>query len=650
VLSSLAAPVRVVRVPPLNEYAHRSLRVKRALLATIAGALVVTAPAAAGPGTSRFLDRAQFPVASNYVPGQVLVVFRAGASRGAMARANLRAGARTAQSFPGLRIELVRLAPGKSVQAAIRRYGRDSAVASAEPNYLRHVTADPLDELFTDQWDLKNTGQSHPVADTPLDGNPGTHVGTPGADIKAPLAWGTQKGKGTVVAVIDTGVDVNQPDLNDELWTNPGEIPGDGLDNDGNHKPDDVHGWDFANNDATLISPTHWEGFDHGTHVAGTIAAELNNSGANSGIVGVCPECKIMALKVARDREGAIPISAEVAALGYAKRKGAKIANMSLGGPDWSNAEREAIRMSGMLVVVAAGNDSLDNDMALGSDVGGSPSYPAAYTLPNILTVAASNDQDRYAYSTECFKIVRSRAACAFTNWGHDSVDVAAPGVDITSTVPGTKWETWDGTSMAAPHVAGVAGLVFGEHSTYTVAQVKNAIMNSVDKPRSLRTMYISSFGANGVSRTGAFTRTSGRVNAAAAVMTANTANATPLTDGNVNGARAMTRARVGGSVSWPADINDVRKRRLVSGHRYRIKLTVPTGEDYDLFVWKPGTKEIWQALTEGAPKLRAYSVHGGSTDEVVRFKANSTGTFFIHVSAWLFKSGKYTLSVKRLS
>jgi subtilisin family serine protease len=278
-----------------------------------------------------------------------------------------------------------------------------------------------------------------------------------------------------------------------------------------------------------------------------------------------------------------------------------------------------------------------------------SPSYPASYTLPNILSVAASNDEDRYGYSTECYVHVGLRPPCAFTSWGHDSVDLAAPGVDITSSVPGDNWETWDGTSMAAPHVSGVAGLVLAHNPAYTRANVKNAIMNSVDKPTNLGAMPIAPIGgltgSNGVTQPGAFTRTSGRVNAASA-LTGSTTNATPASDGNVTGSKLMRLAKVSGAVAWPADINDVWRRKLYKGHTYRITLVVPAGKDYDLYVWKPGTKEIWQS----SAKLRGYSAHDGATDEVVRFKATATGIYYLHVSAWWFKSGKYTLSIARLS
>jgi subtilisin family serine protease len=578
-----------------------------------------------------------------YVPGQVILGFRRQASRADFARVHGRVPARVTQRFGNLRMEVVKLGRGVSVQQAIRRYERDPAVAFAEPNYIRHVNADLTSEL----WGLNNTGQLHPVSN-----GGGTTIGASGADINAPDAWLTTKGSAqTVIAVIDTGVDVTHADLASQLWTNPLEAAGiPGFDDDGNNKVDDINGWDFsgaAPGDNTLISPNHWEGWDHGTHVSGTIAGDDDND----GVVGVCPGCKIMVLKIARDSDGRLVASAEIAALSYAKAHGAKIANMSFGGPGWTNAEREAIRTSGLLAVVSAGNDALDNDMFLAADIGGSsaadvfsPSYPASFTLSNIFAVGAMNDHNENGYSTDCFlNVVPSKAQCAFTDWGHDSVDLAAPGVDVESSVPG-GYATHDGTSMAAPHVAGTAGLVLSQHPTYTVAQLKNAVMRSVDKPTNLRTLYIPSYvGGKPLKKTGAFSRTTGRVNAFKA-LTAGTSNATPLTDGNINGAKSFSGSSVTGAVSWPADINDVKKRKLSKGHFYRITLAVPTGKDYDLYVWKPGTKEIWQPN-----KLARGSAHGGSVDEVVQFTAGSTGVYYIHVSAWLFKSGSYKLTVKKL-
>jgi thermitase len=627
-------------------YATRGL-----LLATLALAALAAAP---GSGASGSVERFSFgQPRGQYVPGEVIVGFRAHASRADVARVHGRVPARVAQRFTGLRMQLVKLKPGNSVQSAIRRYQQDPAVAFAEPNYLRQPNVDH----FADLWGLNNTGQPHPVVDYPtLPGHPGNQSGTPNADldVPAPGAWAQTKGDpSTVIAVIDTGVDVTHPDLFGQLWTNPKEIAGDGLDNDGNHKVDDINGWDFANGDATLLSPIPWDGYEHGTHVAGTIAGNDDND----GIVGVCPGCKIMVLKIARDSDGRLLLSAEIAALSYAKAHGAKIANMSFGGPDWINSEREAIRTSGLLAVVSAGNDALDNDMYLGADISGdgnqdvfSPSYPASFTLNNILAVGASNDEDRNGYLTECAAFWGSRKKCGFTNWGHDSVDLAAPGVDIESSVPG-GFATFDGTSMAAPHVAGVAGLVLSQNPGYTVAQLKNALMHSVDKPTTLRTIYTPNLTGNGVAKSGVFSRTAGRINANKA-LTAGITNATPVSDGNLNGAKRMSRASITGSVSWPADVNDVRKKKLFKGHRYRVTLVVPAHEDYDLFVWKPGTKEIWQipgGNNFGRLARVSATPHNGA-DEVATFKAGSTGTYYFHVSAWLFKSGNYRLTVKKLA
>jgi subtilisin family serine protease len=628
---------------------------KPAIVLALAAALcAVPAAGAAGEALQKpFSAPAAVSSPSRYVPGQVLVGFRSTAPREARARAVDRAGAQAARRLGTFDMQLVKLPRGLTVGEAVRRLNRDPAVAWAEPNYLRYPLANPpTDALFGDEWDLNNTGQLHAVSDADGDNAAEDHAGSADADIDAPEAWGVAEGDNAVVgAVIDTGFDVTHPDLTSQMWTNPVDSTANSTDEDNNGKTDDVHGWNFGGavapgNNVLLDPPPHFEGFDHGTHVAGTIAAAHDDA---TGVVGVCPACRIMGLKVARE-DGSIPISTEVAALAYAKSEGVKIANMSLGGLDWSNAEREAIRQSGMLVVVSAGNDSLDNDMALSADGGArsSPSLPAAYTLPNILTVAASNDEDRYAYFTECFADFGfTRQECAFTDWGHDSVDVAAPGADITSTVPGGGYETWDGTSMAAPHVAGIAGLVLSQNPLYSVAQLKNAIMHGVDKPLTLKKMPIAPpFGGN---KSGAFTRTSGRVNAFSA-LTASTTNATPVSDGNIDHARLWSTLRQSGSVAWPADINDVYKRRLSRGHTYRITLVVPAGRDYDLLVWKPGTKEIWQQIWQTGSRIRAFSAHGGARDEVVQFKVRATGIYYVQITAWLFKSGGYTLKFKRIS
>src|SRR5947208_14238575 len=234
----------------------------------------------------------------------------------------------------------------------------------------------------------------------------------------------------------------------------------------------------------------------HGTHVAGIIAAEQENG---EGISGVCPGCRIMALRIGTATS--ITLGNELKAINYAIRNHADVINLSLGDPVWSKAERAAIARAGkagILVVVAAGNSSMDNDIDFyehpnGQPPSWAPSYPASYTLNNILSVAASNDRDQYGYVSQCQGVI-PLWECAFTSWGHDSVDVAAPGVDILSTLKmgqsqGTNpnYEYFDGTSMAAPMVAGIAGLVRSEHPLYPAVQIKNAIMHSVHHPAALK-------------------------------------------------------------------------------------------------------------------------------------------------------------------
>src|SRR5205823_10593307 len=263
------------------------------------------------------------------------------------------------------------------------------------------------------------------------------------------------------------------------------------------------------------------------------------------GISGVCPGCRIMALRIGT--AASITLGNELKAINYAIRKHADVINLSLGDPVWSKAERAAIARAGkagILVVVAAGNSSMDNDIQFyehpkGQPPSWAPSYPASYTLNNILAVAASNDRDQYGYVSQCQGVI-PLWQCAFTSWGHDSVDVAAPGVDILSTVKkitpplghtDSDYEFFDGTSMAAPMVAGIAGLVRSEHPLYTAVQIKNAIMHSVDHPPTLK-LYDAWGPQAGVGKkllSGHFTRTQGRVNALRA-LTSSTAGATPLT------------------------------------------------------------------------------------------------------------------------
>lgn len=582
--------------------------------------------------------RSSPPPEGAWVPGEILVRFRDGVGRERARVLHRASGARVLGRIPPFRIDVVRLPEGMSVPAAIARYLADPAVEVAEPNFRLHLfQAVPTDPLFPDQWGLHNTGQSHPITDPP----PAEVEGTFDADIDAPEAWTVTSGSpDTVIAVIDTGIDLTHPDLAGSLWVNADEVPGNGLDDDLNGYPDDVNGWDFEENDPV---PQDVDG--HGTHVAGIIAAAANNG---VGGVGVCPGCRVMPLRSGLD------LATELEAIAYAVENGAAIINMSFGSGYFSVLERRAIAWAGgngVLAVVAAGNELGDNDMALEIDTDGDgvtdccPSYPASYDLPNIISVAASNDLDQYGYRTGCaIRAGDILRRCSFTNVGHDSVDLAAPGVDILSTYPGASYEVSNGTSMAAPYVAGVAGLVKSAHPTYGPLEIKNAILNSVDRPDGLRYWWN---GGRTAIIAGSFTLTDGRVNALRA-LSASPARLIPRSDGNISGARRMP-ALAEGSIAWPEDVNDVYRKRLVRGITYGVLLDVPRGKDFDLYAWKPGTLEIWQCWSpglEGTPcKLAKSGTRGSGKDEVFILRPRRTGTYYFHVSSW-YSRGRYSLVV----
>jgi subtilisin family serine protease len=306
-------------------------------------------------------------------------------------------------------------------------------------DHRRFREADPTAEPYwIEQWGLDNAGQDI------YDGTPGT-AGTPDVDVDAPQALAVTTGTPTtVVAVIDDGVDFSHPDLAARAWTNPGESGAgketNGIDDDGNGYIDDVHGWDFCHDDNTVHD---FDDDGHGTHVAGIIAASLDGV----GVVGVAPGVSIMGLKFLGDDTACGFDSMAIAAIAYASSFGVRIANTSWGGvgaPSDAPELRDAIRDSGMLFVAAAGNASADNDEPL-------TTIPASFDLPNIISVAAVNNTGELA---------------GFSNHGVRTVDIAAPGEGILSTLPAETghptpgWGWMDGTSMAAPHVTGVAALI----------------------------------------------------------------------------------------------------------------------------------------------------------------------------------------------
>lgn len=333
-------------------------------------------------------------------------------------------------------------APGATVQDVTSWAATTPGVASIEPDFLLASRAIPNDTSFSQLWGLHNTGQAG---------------GTVDADIDAPAAWDITTGsRSVVVAVIDTGIDTSHPDLAANIWRNPGETPGNGIDDDRNGFIDDVHGWDFANGDSNPMDDN-----GHGTHVAGTIGAVGDNG---RGVAGVAWQVSIMGLKFLSG-SGSGSTSGAIAAINYATKMrrdfGINVVatNNSWGGGGFSTALRDAIQAggnAGILFVAAAGNESNDNDA--------SPSYPASYASSSIISVASTN---------------RRNELSGFSNYGATSVDLAAPGESIYSTIPGNSYDTYSGTSMATPHVAGVVALLASAAPQATASQIRSAILSS---------------------------------------------------------------------------------------------------------------------------------------------------------------------------
>lgn len=280
-----------------------------------------------------------------------------------------------------------------------------------------------------------------------------------GADIDAPEAWNRTVGtrSGHIVAVLDTGIDLQHPDLVDNLWTNSAEIPGNGKDDDGNGVIDDVHGFDAYYEDGV---PEDKDG--HGTHCAGTIGAVGNNG---KGIVGVNWEARIMPIKIfSNDTKPKTSTSAILRGISYATRHGARVTSNSWGGPSASRSVERAFRNSSAFHIMAAGNDGKDNDSK--------SYYPAGYELDNNLAVAS---------------IDRDGGLSSFSNYGKTSVDLAAPGGSIYSTLPNARYGYLSGTSMATPHVAGVAMLALALEPNLSNAQIKSAVLEGVQPDAGLR-------------------------------------------------------------------------------------------------------------------------------------------------------------------
>ncbi|MGH9948328.1 MAG: S8 family serine peptidase [Pyrinomonadaceae bacterium] len=395
-----------------------------------------------------------------FVDGEVLVRYKNGVSAELIQTTNSAIGFESIEKLGDLGWHRVKLDSRTTVQSAIAKFQVVESVEAAQPNFYYYLQATPNDPDFT------------------LAGMYGL------SKISAPQAWDITTGStAVVVANIDTGIRYTHEDLAPNMWVNPGEIPNNGIDDEGNGFIDDVYGYDFRFNDSDP-----YDEHGHGTHTSGTIGARGNNG---LGVVGVNWNVRLMAIKIysagASDTTSAMLINA-YNYIRMMKGRGVniRVTNNSYGGCteacDYDQATKDAIDAMGdadILNVFAAGNSGVNID--------NTPFYPASYASPSILAVGATNVDDNRAF-----------------NFGLNSVDLAAPGISIRSTMLGSdsSYGNMSGTSMATPHVSGAAALLAGNNPSLSAASLKATLMNTADA----------------VPQWNGFSRTGGRLNVFAAL------------------------------------------------------------------------------------------------------------------------------------
>ncbi len=421
-------------------------------------------------GVACFFSSAQASRQATSVPGEVLIGFHSGfaavnsesALRSALTQI---LGPNSVKSVHALQmdssIQKVTLTDATKTAAAITQIKHSLAgVKVAEPNFIYRANilsgnnGEPNDADFSKQWDMKNTGQ----ADKPEGGQDGQA----NSDINVVPLWkdGIIGDRKMLVAVVDTGVDYTHPDLAANAYKNVGEIAGNGIDDDQNGVIDDVYGANFVSGAGV---GNGMDDNNHGTHCAGSIGA-VGNDG--SGISGVNWQVSILSAKFLSAGGGG-SLEGAINAVKYSTKMGAKVISNSWGGGGYSELLKAAIEESnaaGALFVAASGND--------GANVDSEPVYPASYEVANVVSVAATDNRDQIA---------------SFSNYGRRTVHVAAPGKNIYSTVRNGKYATYSGTSMATPHVAGVAALIWAANPTWTAAEVKRRLIETSTPVAALR-------------------------------------------------------------------------------------------------------------------------------------------------------------------
>ncbi len=476
----------------------------------------------------------------DYVPGEVLVKLKSGTSfteihtfagdYGATVIRRFELPGNMLRAFDGELVQL-KLPPTMTTAQAVAAMGADGRASYAEPNFRLHLNAPdkPPTDLTDDQWNLRNRL---------------------GIDIKAVDAWKISTGKregGPVVAVIDTGIDYTHADLQPNMWINPAPDP--------NNPADGRFGTNFVDKTG---DPR--DDHNHGSHCAGIIGAAANNG----GIVGINWNTNLLAIKLF-DSEGGGDIANAVGAIAYASAKGARITNNSWGSEQYSQALKDVLAASPALHVCAAGNDGFDND--------NHPSYPANYDLDNVIAVASHNSRNQLAQTS---------------NRGAHTVHVAAPGVGVMSTYKDGKYGYMSGTSMAAPHVSGVAALIASKYPDADNETIKTRIMHSVDSMPSIYAEQLIS---------------GGRLNAARALATDNVAPAaaTDLTATAVDASHVRLR--------WTATGDDGSQGRAVAYEMRYSTLPIATDD-------QPKVGEV--AFKDALPAILADPAAAGTPESAV--------------------------------
>ena len=466
------------------------------------------------------------------------------------------------------RVEVLEIGQKDDMGAVLKELNSSPEVAYAQPNYKLTTGAFPSDTYFNEQWGLYNNGQTV-----------GGQAGLEGVDVNALQAWTlTQGSQSVVVGVMDTGIDINHPDLHSSIFVNPAEIAGNGVDDDGNGFIDDVNGWDFLNDDKTVYDSGAAD--VHGTHVAGIIAASADSQ----GIAGVAPKVRIMPLKFINDETGYT--SDAIEAIEYAKLMGVKIVNCSWSGYDYNAALLDAMQNTDILFVCAAGNN--------GRNSSSMPNYPAGFDIPNVISVAALDNKGKLA---------------SFSNFG-SNVQVAAPGVNILSTLPENSYGYMSGTSMAAPHVTGIAALLKSYRQEMLFVDIAARIKANAVPIQTLEGKVSSG----------------GRADAYAALNNSvlNYSNeAEP--NNNWENATAIMAGKTNGSIAAIDDV-DWFKLSLQEGKPVSIKLKgIPAGNDFDLELYAPDMSRA------------DCSYNTKNSQETVGIVPEQSGTYYIRVKPHTF-------------